>query len=334
MPIINCLHRPIRKPLRKAGSLIGTLVCAQLVSLGAATAGASAQASTSLLPAPLPAGTPWGQIALHVLPQTNHGVLLIVAVRIEGQGPYPFALDTGAADSVISSGLAAKFRLPAGPPLDHRAQGAACASAPPGGTTARLALSNWQVGGIRLPATDVVPLAGFGSGTGTIDGLLGSDALSGLSALTVNYRTDRATLGPAPAHPNGQLVNLNVTRNTGEVFPIAPVTIASHQYSFVVDTGASGSAITPSASAQLHLSSLGGESIYGATCSSVVGLVNVAHWRLGAVGLPAGRLLTLNLPYAGLPSPIGNISGLVGSDVLASFGTVTIDYARHRLVLG
>lgn len=260
---------------------------------------------------------------------------MVVAVRIDGQGPYPFALDTGAATSAISPALAAKFHPPAAPPLDHKAQGAACASPTSAGTTPRLELSDWRVGGVQLPTTDVVALAGFGSGAGTIDGLLGSDALAGLSAVKVDYLTARATLGPAPAKPAGRQVALTVARSMGEVYPIAAVTIGARHYSFVVDTGASESTLTPADAAQLHLASAGQSvSVSGATCSAEVNQFRVGAWHVGGVSLPAQDMLSTTLPYADLPEPMGQVSGLVGANVLASFGTVTIDYARKRLTLG
>src|SRR5579863_8786822 len=36
-------------------------------------------------------------------------------VRVNGQGPYPFVVDTGANQSVISDSLAAQLALPTGP---------------------------------------------------------------------------------------------------------------------------------------------------------------------------------------------------------------------------
>lgn len=323
--------KPLRH-LRKTAIVLAAVVGFLLPGFGA---GPASGATSSLLPNPLPSGSPPGRISLHVIHEGDGGDLLMVSVRLDGRGPYPFALDTGSANSVISATLAARLHLPAAPPLDHKAQGSACANQPSAGTTARLRLSDWKVGPVRLRSTDVVALAGFGSGPDTIDGLLGSDALSGLSALSVDYRTATATLGPAPANLPGRRVTLKVEANMGEVFPTAPVTIEGRSYTFVVDTGASESTLTPATSAQLRLTRVGKPvNVSGATCSAVAGQVQVSGWRLGSVGLPAQDLLSTTLPYADLPKPLNQIRGLIGGNVLASFGTVTIDYARQRLTLG
>ncbi len=262
-----------------------------------------------------------------------------MGVRIDGHGPYPFLLDTGASTSVVSSALATRYHLRSGKPLGHQPQGAACSGAqqPSKQAAARVELSDWKVGATPLPARPAVALPNFGSGTGTIDGLLGSDALSALSAVTIDYRTGRASLGPASTNPAGNApqVPLDVVTIQGEVVPIAHVTIGAHGYDFVVDTGASTSAVTPSLNAQRHLPVVAnGVPAAGVSCSSKVAVVALTHWHVGNVALPTEDVPSLSLSYAGAPPPIGLVTGLVGEDVLSTFGEVTIDFAHQLLTLG
>ena len=65
----------------------------------------------------------------------------------------------------------------------------------------------------------------------------------------------------------------------------------------------------------------------GVSCSATSQPVHVASWRVGTVTLPAQDVDSIALP-------IPDLDGLVGSDVLYPFGTVTIDYSASTLVLG
>src|SRR4051812_25702845 len=58
-------------------------------------------------------GVPKGQrsVKLVVVTTSDHETLALVPVRINGRGPYPFAVDTGASSSLIDARLAQKLRL-------------------------------------------------------------------------------------------------------------------------------------------------------------------------------------------------------------------------------
>jgi len=57
--------------------------------------------------------------------------------------------------------------------------------------------------------------------------------------------------------------------------------------------------------------------------------VRVSSWNVGGVPLPT--VVVSSSPIAGLNA---HPFGLVGSDVLSRFGSVTIDYANKQLILG
>jgi predicted aspartyl protease len=114
---------------------------------------------------------------------------------------------------------------------------------------------------------------------------------------------------------------------------VIPVSIHGHgPYPFIVDTGASQSLVAPALVERLGLP----RSPQGATVQGVGGAVNVDRividrWRAAGLRLPAQRIVTIDGPAG--PTK-GGVAGLLGSDVLSTFGRVTIDYRRGVLEVG
>jgi predicted aspartyl protease len=112
------------------------------------------------------------------------------------------------------------------------------------------------------------------------------------------------------------------------------LTLNEHPYYFVVDTGAAGTIIDTPVAKALGLRDNGAaRDFFAIGCRISSPPVALRGWRLGAVALPPGTAFTqpLELPrdIAGVP-----VAGLLGSAFFARFGSVTIDFARRRLVLG
>ncbi len=109
-------------------------------------------------------------------------VIVIVKLTIQGQGPYDFALDTGASESLIDRPLARSIGLPiAGPQQQVSGIGGSEVVTP-------VKVSQWSLGTITLPSETIAsaPLTTFGSSSGVV-GLLGSDVLSQFGSVTINY---------------------------------------------------------------------------------------------------------------------------------------------------
>ncbi|HEV3229229.1 MAG TPA: retropepsin-like aspartic protease [Solirubrobacteraceae bacterium] len=115
----------------------------------------------------------------------------------------------------------------------------------------------------------------------------------------------------------------------GQKLLIAPVTINGKQYPFVLDTGASGSAISLGLATALHLPKAGrAHRAVSAGCTPKSQPITISTWSLGTASLPAHRLDATKL---GLHA-VGAV-GLLGSDVLSTFDKVSIDYAHKVLTL-
>jgi aspartyl protease len=120
-------------------------------------------------------------VALKVLKHGNQ-VIALVPVTINGHGPYTFALDTGASQSLVDSSVAKELRV--------KKTGA---SHPVAGITSvtnvrTIEVRDWRVGKVKLPATTVVEAnLPFGDADGGVQGLLGSDMLSSFDVVTIDY---------------------------------------------------------------------------------------------------------------------------------------------------
>lgn len=67
--------------------------------------------------------------------------------------------------------------------------------------------------------------------------------------------------------------------------------------------------------------------VTGVACAASSQPVHGTAWRLGGVDLPAQNLLRIALPIPG-------VQGLVSSDMLFRFGSITLDYTAGHLLLG
>ncbi|PZS37613.1 MAG: hypothetical protein DLM62_18235 [Pseudonocardiales bacterium] len=311
--------------------LIGPVSCGGLVlspaALPVSCTGSGSGLSGAAAPRTIPARV------VH----TATATLVLVPVCLSGHGPYPFVLDTGATQSVVDRTLADQLQL-ASTGTTTPATGVGCTKA-----AGHVQMPNWSVGEVPLRAQTLasLPVAHAPDGPDIV-GLLGSDVWSRFGQFQLDYRAGQVLLpGPeqataptsatdaAPSAPGSQRVPMMVIRSRASTVAVVPVTIEGvGPKRFVLDTGASSSVVDRRVTQQLSLPPVGRpRNAAGVSCSAPSQAVHVASWRIGAVTLPAQDVDSIALPIPGL-------DGLVGSDVLYRFGTVTIDYAASTLILG
>lgn len=272
----------------------------------------------------------------------------IANVCIDGKGPFPFLIDTGAQGSVLTAGLATRLGLPKiGPPVVIG--GAGC--------TARARVSritSWNVAGMALQPQFVtylkIPLFG---GRGEPDGLLGSDVWSRFGAMRLDFARGSITV-PGPEQP-GPARKTTISRPSAAPVPaallharpavIAPMTVTSQPGStaitvkirfgtrsplvFAPDTGASQSAVDPAVARGAGLASANARVRQGTVCTvAVFPEVRTGPWSVAGL-----RLRPQVVGVTGLLRTAG-VAGLIGSDQMSRFGSVIFDYAGGRLVLG
>jgi Aspartyl protease len=120
-------------------------------------------------------------VAIKVL---KHGkqVIALVPVTIDGNGPYNFAIDTGASQSLVDSSVAKKLHVPSTGDK-HPVAGITDVT-----QVKTLVVKHWSVGGVRLPTATIVETnLPFGNADGGVQGLLGSDMLSQFDVITIDY---------------------------------------------------------------------------------------------------------------------------------------------------
>src|SRR2546423_385236 len=90
-------------------------------------------------------GVPKGErhVRLVVITTPSHATLALVPVRIDGRGPFPFAVDTGASQSLIDLRLAHRLRLQTTGVTGLLAGVAGAAHGE------RMRLSDWSIGSVR-----------------------------------------------------------------------------------------------------------------------------------------------------------------------------------------
>lgn len=200
-----------------------------------------------------------------------------------------------------------------------------------------VAVSDWKLGEATLPAKTIVSaktvFAGATLNGVPIGGLLGSDVLSRFGTVTLDFAGQRLILrGNAPR--GGRTIPVKVERyNDGKVLVIVGATIGDKTAAYTIDTGSPTAVIESRAATQLGLRAVGkGLTVQGATaCSATATPVRIDNWTASGVKLPATVGLSSRDSF--IPKAVG-VVGLIGANVLSTFGAVTIDFADSRMVLG
>jgi hypothetical protein len=274
----------------------------------------------------------------------------LINVCVNGQGPFPFVLDSGDAESTIDSGLAHRLHLAsAGQPLKF--EGVGCT-----GVAQPVTVAHWSAGGMALdPQTLTAAHIPEMGGRGEPDGLLGSDVLSSFGAVRIDFRADTLTFGgpqgpeatgvsevygpkgpPPPAvltdGEKGTTVPLEVILAPGGTSLQVRLRIGhGPARTFAVDTGSSQSVVSSALAKAQHLARSDLAQRQSTVCSVItVPLVHTGRWSIPGVSLHPQLVGETNFgPIGG-----GGIVGLLGSDQLIRYGWVIFDYRGGRLVLG
>jgi hypothetical protein len=275
----------------------------------------------------------------------------MVNVCINGAGPYPFVIDSGAGESIIDAHLAARLKL-AHDGSKQNFFGVGCT-----GTEHPVRVPSWSVAGVALaPQTlTAATLPDFG-GPGLPVGLLGSDVLSRFGAVRIDFTAQTLTFagpqgrvlsnrdeevrGPTGPPPPavltqgqaGTTVPLTVALTPGDISLNVRLRFGQGTYrDFIVDTGSSQSIVADSVAKSARLAHSDLAQRQSTVCSTLtVPLVHSGSWFIPGVVLHPQLLGSMNFG----PIGAGGTAGLLGSDQLQRFGWVIFDYSGGRLVLG
>lgn len=129
-----------------------------------------------------------------------------------------------------------------------------------------------------------------------------------------------------PPKAPGFSLPMKVINSNGGTLVFVPVRVNGNgPYEFVLDTGSSNSSVDRSLVRRLGLPRTGTQHrVQGATGSGVVPVVRVREWTLGSVPLRGTTMSEVDLGIG--------VAGLLGSDELRRFGSVTLDFDHNRVL--
>lgn len=245
-------------------------------------------------------------------------------VRVHGTGPYPFVVDTGANQSVVSAEIVAKLGLKAGDP--QPLNGVAGVQMTPTVTT------SLQFGGrgAHDATLSVLPAASIGG-----PGMLGLDQLDG-ARLTLDFAHQQVTIDEGPALPGGgDAFRMRAQRRDGQL-TLVDADLAGIKVTAFLDSGAQDT-IGNMALRELAITRYPLTPIQHVPIVSVTGQTIAAEFadlpalRIGGVTLPDWPVAFADLHIFRMWNLTGAPAILIGIDVLSRFETVCLDFRNDQV---
>jgi hypothetical protein len=245
-------------------------------------------------------------------------------VMVGGAGPYPFVIDTGANQSVISADLAQRLGLTLGEV--RPVNGVAGVSAAP--TTQALL----QVGARPPREATLSVLPGDAMGA---PGMLGLDQLDG-ARLTLDFGRQTLSIDSGPALPGaGDEVSMKAHRRDGQL-TLVDADLAGIPVTAFLDSGAQNTignvALRELAITRYPLtlwSKIPVMSVTGQTIDA--DFADLPALRIGGVTLPTWPVAFADLHTFRLWNLTKRPAILVGVDVMSRFETVCLDFRRDEV---
>ncbi len=253
---------------------------------------------------------------------------LTVPVMIDGHGPYPFVVDTGANRSVISRELATTLKLPAGPQV--ALDDALVRERVDTVLIDRLDVGRRQIRAVEAP---VLPASDLGA-----DGMLGIDSLRG-QHVVLDFKARRLLVAPSGEADDfaanativqgrrrfGQLVLVDAESQTRPIFVI-------------LDSGAQNTIGNDALRRLMRFDAGGGARLPVERLISVTGKQTLAELdempeiRLGEVTIQHAPVAYASLHTFTQFGLDDRPALLLGMDVLHAFRSVSIDFRRREVL--
>lgn len=251
---------------------------------------------------------------------------MFIEVKVNDTGPHRFLVDSGADRSVVSDGLAARLKLPAGESV--RVQSMAGIRDVATVEVAELTLGQSDIGPLQAPA---LPGKAIGA-----DGLIGIDALADQRLLLdFDKRTITVQDSRRPFASDGQEIVVTARRRKGQLI-ITQASVANRDVSAVLDTG-SEVTLGNRALRERLFGTRRPEKMVDIELLSVTGQVLKAE-AITLDNVKIGGLTLNNVVVAFADAPPFALFGLadrpaifLGSDLLSSFRRVALDFGNRKV---
>ncbi len=133
--------------------------------------------------------------------------------------------------------------------------------------------------------------------------------------------------------PAASIVPVKVSQVAGQVAESVNLCFGTRgPFPFILDTGDGASTIDAGLAQRLHVAKAGpAEGFEGVGCTGTAKPVTVTSWSVAGLPLNGQVLTAATIPGLGGPN---EPDGLLGSDVLSTFGAVRLDFRAGTLTLG
>jgi hypothetical protein len=249
---------------------------------------------------------------------------MTVPVRVNGQGPFPFVVDTGANQSVLSEGLATQLALVRGPM--EILNGVAGAQMTPT-TSAQLNVGDRIDTDVLL---SILPEADIGG-----QGMLGLDRLAN-QRVTLDFRAERLQIEPARrSWRNPDDIVMKAHRRDGQL-TLVDADLAGTPVVAFLDSGAQNTignmALRALASARFPASIWSRAPVLSATGQAIpADIADFPGLRVGGMHLPTWPVAFAELLTFRLWGLTNTPAILLGVDVLSRFEYVSLDFGRDEV---
>ena len=249
---------------------------------------------------------------------------MTVPIGVGGSGPFPFVVDTGANQSVISQELVAQLGLPVG--ADRPLNGVAGVQDAPT-TVTDIRIGDHTESGVML---SILPAAAIGG-----EGMLGLDRVEGRElTLDFRYRTLRLTMTQHLSRDPSD-VAIKAHRRSGQL-TLVDADLAGIPIVAFLDSGAQNTignkALRSMADARLPTSHWVETPIVSATGQTIMAeMANLPNLRIGGLKLPTWPVAFADLHTFRMWDMLDTPAILVGVDVLSRFESVCLDFARNEV---
>jgi predicted aspartyl protease len=254
------------------------------------------------------------------------GTRMSVAVKVDGQGPFRFIVDTAADRSAIGLALARRLALPAGPMVTLHGM----AGAQPAATVriASLEVGVRTIGDVVAPALAEEYLGA--------QGLIGLDARAG-QRLMLDYvgKTIRIEDPRAPSPAEDSEIVVTARRRFGQLI-LTQVMVGGERVQAVIDTGAEVTIGNSALRARL-LRGRAPPPVRPVVLTSVTGqkitadLATLPPISIGTLGIERLTIAFADVPPFALFGLADRPAMLLGTDVLEAFSRVSLDFSRRKV---
>lgn len=253
---------------------------------------------------------------------------IVVAVLIDGRGPFRFLVDTGADGSMISPALVRTLGLAPNQTPDERVEGTTGIEQLPCVTIDTLSIGSIVKRNVRMPISPSPVMVG-------IDGILGLAGFGPVSVL-VDFHNNRVAIDPASLRMVEGFLDIRAERTPGGLLMI-PARVGNVPVEAVIDTGATetlGNAALRQALLRDAAKNPEAARIYGVTKQvSNGGISQSPTLYLGPAAIQGLGIVYSDIPIFRIWHLDSQPALILGMNVLGSVQELVLDYPRARVYL-